>query len=175
MKYSFWSEALGCYPRLLSRSVRASCMAARATALAASLRAWTLYHRFSRGLRRISLSGCGLKKRSGLMYRSKYAVAVRTRRRTGSSDYQPGPAPGLIPARHEGSDGRWRVDGGDRGVVAAGAPRSKGRAREFTAWFRGRDAVRDFDEGLVEIAEEPMRMAELRHTQEPIGEQFPAA
>jgi hypothetical protein len=76
MKYSFWSEALGCYPRFLSRSVRASWMAARATALAASLRAWTLYHRFSRGLRRISLSGCGLKKRSGLMYRSKYAVAA---------------------------------------------------------------------------------------------------
>jgi hypothetical protein len=46
-------------------------MAARAIALAASLTAWTLYHRFSSGLRRISLSGCGLKNRAGLMDRSK--------------------------------------------------------------------------------------------------------
>jgi hypothetical protein len=51
-------------------------MAARATALAVSLREWTLYHRFNRGLRRISLSGCELKNRSGLMERSRYAVAA---------------------------------------------------------------------------------------------------
>ena len=64
------------YPRLLSRIVRAWWMASRATALAVSLRAWTLYHRFNRGLRRISLSGCGLKNSSGLMDRSTYAVAA---------------------------------------------------------------------------------------------------
>src|SRR6478752_9706689 len=63
-------------PRLLSRMVRAWWMAARATALAVSLRAWTLYHRCSRGLRRISLSGCGLKNSLGLMFRSRYTVAA---------------------------------------------------------------------------------------------------
>jgi hypothetical protein len=99
----------------------------------------------------------------------------RARRRTGSSNYQPWPAVGLLPARHEGSDGRRRVERGNRGVVAAGAARSKGRAGEFPAWFGGRDAVGDLDEGLIEIAEEPMRMAELRHTQKAIGEQVPAA
>jgi hypothetical protein len=51
--------------------VRSRRMAARAMALAVRRRAWTLYHRVNRGLRRISLSGCGLKNRAGLMERSK--------------------------------------------------------------------------------------------------------
>jgi hypothetical protein len=51
-------------------------MAAKATALAVSLSAWTLYHRFNRGWRSGSLSGCGLKNRSGFMDRSRYTVAA---------------------------------------------------------------------------------------------------
>jgi hypothetical protein len=64
------------YPRLRSRVVRVWWIAARATALAVSLTAWTVYHRFKRGLRSVSLSGCGLKNRSGLIERSRYAVAT---------------------------------------------------------------------------------------------------
>ena len=76
----------------------------------------------------------------------------------------------MIPTCSEGSNGRRGVDRGDRRVVAAGTSRSKGGPGEFTACFRGRDPVRDFNEGLIEIAEEPVRVAELRDTQEPISE-----
>jgi hypothetical protein len=99
----------------------------------------------------------------------------RARRGAGGSHYEPDPAVGMIPTCNEGSDGGWGVDRGDRGVVAAGASGSKGGPREFTACFRGRDPMRDFDKGLIEIAEEPVRVAELRDTQEPISEQVSTA
>lgn len=92
----------------------------------------------------------------------------------GGSHYQPDPAVGLIPTCHEGSVaagaliGRWGRSSG------RGFPLQRGPG-EFTACFRGRDPVRDFDEGLIVIAEEPVRVAELRDTQEPISEQISTA
>lgn len=102
---------------------------------------------------------------------------VRRSRRPGGgargTHHQPGPVVGMLPPGDEGSDGGRGAEWRDRRVVAPGASRSKGGSREIAARCRRRDPVRDFDDGLIEIAEEPVCVGELRDTQDPIGEHIP--
>lgn len=92
--------------------------------------------------------------------------------RTGSRHHQGGPGAWSIPACHEGTEGGRGVERSYRDVVAARAACPKWGPRKFLACLRRGYAMGDFDEGLVEIPKEPVRMAELRNIQEAVGKKF---
>lgn len=115
----------------------------------------------------------GAEEKLGVDGPKQVPRGCRSRGGAGRAHHQPSPIVGMLPPGGKGSDGGRGAEGRDRRVIAPGASRAKGSSREFSARCRGRDPVRDFDDGLIEVAEEPVCVGELRDTQEPISEHIP--